>query len=327
MIKEEVLAILKKKNDYVSGEKISTRLGVSRMAISPAVKSLRSDGYNISSVTNKGYRLLENQNMDKLTTGELMTYLSKERMETVLCLDIIDSTNTKLRELAFDGAASGYVVVANQQTSGRGRLGRSFMSPKDTGIYLSVLLRPDCLPKDCPAITAWTGVAVSRAIKRITDVSPSIKWVNDLFMNDKKICGILSELSVESESGHVQHIIVGIGINVNERPDEFPDELKNIATSIYAETGKKTSRAELAAALIEELDIISSKWPDAKEEYLAEYRKLTMTTGRDIYVISGENKTKAKALEINDDFSLKVRYEDETIENLSSGEISTRFVD
>lgn len=326
MIKEEVLAILKKKKDYVSGEKISTELGVSRMAISHAVKSLRNNGYSISSVTNKGYRLLENPDMDKLTAGELMTFLSRERMEHVLCLDITDSTNTKLRELAFDGAASGYVVMANQQTGGRGRLGRSFMSPKDTGIYLSMLLRPDCLPKDCPAITAWTGVAVSRAIKRVTGISPSIKWVNDLFINDKKICGILSELSVESESGHIQHIIVGIGINVNERSDEFPDELKNIATSIYAETGKKTSRAELAAALIDELDIMSSKWPHAKAEYLAEYRSLTMTTGRDIYVISGENKTKAKALEINEDFSLKVRYEDETIENLSSGEISTRFV-
>lgn len=326
MIKEEVLAILKSKNDYVSGEKISAGLGVSRMAISQAVKLLRNDGYNISSVTNKGYRLFENPDMDNLTTGELMTYLSRERMEKVVCLDTVDSTNIKLRELAFNGAASGYVVLANQQTSGRGRLGRSFMSPKDTGIYLSILIRPDCLPKDCPAITAWTGVAVSLAIKKITGVSPSIKWVNDLFINDKKICGILSELSVESESGHVQHIIIGIGINVNVHPDEFPDELKNIATSLYAETGKKTSRAELAAALIEELDIMSSKWPDAKEEYLAEYRKLTMTTGRDIYVISGENKAMAKALEINEDFSLKVKYEDGTIENLSSGEISTRFV-
>lgn len=326
MIKEDVLAILKKTKDYVSGEKISTELGVSRMAISQAVKALRNDGYDISSVTNKGYRLLENPNMDKLTQGELMAYLPKERMKNVLCLDIVDSTNTKLRELAFNGAASGSVVVANQQTSGRGRLGRSFMSPKDTGIYLSMLLRPDCLPKDCPAITAWTGVAVSRAIKRVTGVSPSIKWVNDLFINDKKICGILSELAVESESGHVQHIIVGIGINVNESPEEFPDELKNIATSIYAETGKKASRAKLVAALIEELDIMSSKWPDDKAEYLDEYRKLTMTTGRDIYVISGENKTKAKALEINEDFSLKVRYENGAIENLSSGEISTRFV-
>ncbi len=212
MIKEEVLAILKKKNDYVSGEKISTELGVSRMAISHAVKSLRNDGYNVSSVTNKGYRLLENPDMDRLTAGELMSYLSRERMKHVLCLDIVDSTNTKLRELAFDGADSGYVVMANQQTCGRGRLGRSFMSPKDTGIYLSMLLRPDCLPKDCPAITAWTGVAVSRAIKRVTGISPSIKWVNDLYMSDKKICGILSELSVESESGHVQHIIVGIGM-------------------------------------------------------------------------------------------------------------------
>ncbi len=327
MIKEEVLSILKKNKDYISGEKISARLDVSRMAISQAVKSLRADGYDISSVTNKGYLLLGNPETDRLTTGELMTYLPKERMKNVLCLDTIDSTNTKLRELAFDGAASGYVVVANQQTKGRGRLGRSFMSPKDTGIYMSILLRPDCLPKDCPAITAWTGVAVCHAIEKVTGILPSIKWVNDLYINNKKICGILSELSVESESNHIQHIIIGIGINVNEQKNEFPEELKNIATSIYAETGKKTSRAELTAAIIDELDIMASKWPAEHDYYLEEYRKLNMTTDKDIYVITGDTKTKARAIGINENFSLKVRFENGATEDLSSGEVSTKFTE
>lgn len=126
--------------------------------------------------------------------------------------------------------------------------------PKGYGHIFVDAPSPDCLPKDCPAITAWTGVAVSRAIKRVTGIS-SIKWVNDLYMSDKKICGILSELSVESESGHVQHIIVGIGINVNERSDEFPDDLKNIATSIYAETGKKTSGQSLPLHLLRSLTL------------------------------------------------------------------------
>lgn len=325
MTKERVLAILKQNKDYVSGEKISAGLGVSRMAVSSAVKSLRNDGYNIISVTNKGYLLQDNPQIDKLTTGELMSYLPEERLEKVLCLDIIDSTNTKLRELAFDNAPSGYVVIANQQTNGRGRRGRSFISPKDTGIYMSILLRPDCLPHECPTITAWTAVSVSNAIEKVTGVSPSVKWVNDLLLNNKKICGILSELSVESEGGHVQHIIVGIGINVNEGPEDFPDEIKNIGTSIYAETGKKTSRAQLAATVINELDTMMENWPHARDWYLEQYRKLNITTGKDIQVISGNSGRNAKALEINEDFSLKVMYEDNTIADLSSGEVSTRL--
>ncbi len=325
MTRDKVLAILKQNNDYVSGEKISAGLGVSRMAVSQAVKSLRNDGYNIISVTNKGYLLQENPQIDKLTIGELMTYLPEERIEQILCLDTIDSTNTKLRELAFDNAPTGYVVIANQQTNGRGRRGRSFVSPKDTGIYMSILLRPDCLPHECPTITAWTAVSVCNAIEKVTGISPSIKWVNDLLINNKKICGILSELSVESEGGHVQHIIVGIGINTNEESEDFPDEIKNIATSIYAETGKKTTRAQLAAEIINELDAMMKDWPHERDRYLKQYRKLNITTGKDIKVISGNSGKNAKALEINKDFSLKVMYEDGTIADISSGEVSTKL--
>lgn len=325
MTRDKVLAILKQNNDYVSGEKISAGLGVSRMAVSQAVKSLRNDGYNIISVTNKGYLLQENPQIDKLTIGELMTYLPEERIERILCLDTIDSTNTKLRELAFDNAPTGYVVIANQQTNGRGRRGRSFVSPKDTGIYMSILLRPDCLPHECPTITAWTAVSVCNAIEKVTGISPSIKWVNDLLINNKKICGILSELSVESEGGHVQHIIVGIGINTNEESEDFPDEIKNIATSIYAETGKKTTRAQLAAEIINELDTMMKNWPHERDQYLEQYRKRNITTGKDIQVLSGSSGKNAKALEINEDFSLKVMYEDKTIADLSSGEISTKL--
>ncbi|MCM1399998.1 MAG: biotin--[acetyl-CoA-carboxylase] ligase [Clostridium sp.] len=325
MTKDKVLAILKQNDDYVSGEKISSVLGVSRMAVSSAVKSLRNDGYNIISVTNKGYLLQENPQIDKLTIGELMAYLPEERLERVLCLDTVSSTNTKLRELAFDNAPSGYVVIANQQTSGRGRRGRSFVSPKDTGIYMSILLRPDCLPHECPTITAWTAVSVCNAIERVTGISPSIKWVNDLLLNNKKICGILSELSVESEGGHVQHIIVGIGINTNEASEDFPDDIKDIATSIYAETGKKTTRAQLVAEVINELDKMMEHWPKERDQYLEQYRKLNITTGREIQVLSANAGKNAKALEINEDFSLKVMYEDGTIADIASGEVSTRL--
>lgn len=325
MTKEAVLSILKNNSDYVSGEKISSELGVSRMAISQAVKSLRQDGYTILSTTNKGYLLVDSDEIDKLSTGELMSYLPKERMNNILCVDSIDSTNTKLRQLAYENAPEGYVVIANEQTKGRGRLGRDFHSPKDKGIYISMLLRPDCLPAESQTITAWTSVAISNAIKKVSGVAPDIKWVNDLLINNKKICGILTELAVESETGRILHIIVGIGINVSHQPEDFPEELRDIASSICHETKSHIKRAKLAAAIIEEMDKLSKAWPNQAKEYISTYRSRNITTGKDIFVISGNSKKEAKALEINEDFSLKVMYNDGTIENVSSGEVSTKF--
>lgn len=158
--KDLVLAILKQADTYISGEKISEQLGITRAAVNLAVKNLRQDGYQISSSTNKGYLLEENKDLDLLTPGELLSLLSPKRMEQVVCLDTVDSTNHYLRDLAFQGAPSGTVVVANEQTSGRGRRGRTFVSPKNTGIYFSILFRPDCAPPECTTITSWTAVAV-----------------------------------------------------------------------------------------------------------------------------------------------------------------------
>ena len=323
--KDLVLAILKQADTYISGEKISEQLGITRAAVNLAVKTLRQDGYQISSSTNKGYLLEENKDLDLLTPGELLSLLSPERMEQVVCLDTVDSTNHYLRDLAFQGAPSGTVVVANEQTSGRGRRGRTFVSPKNTGIYFSILFRPDCAPPECTTITAWTAVAVERAIYQVTGVHPSIKWVNDLLLNRKKICGILTEMSVENESGHVQHIIIGIGINANQMVSDFPEELQQIASSIYAETGQKVSRARLTAALIQELDKMFTDWPAANETYLAAYRNYNLTTKEDMAIVSGDKRIPITVLGINDDFSLKVQHEDGRIEDLSSGEVSVKF--
>lgn len=325
MTKDLVLAILKQADTYISGEKISAQLGITRSAVNLAVKNLRQEGYQISSSTNRGYLLEENEELDLLTTGELLSLLSASRMETVVCLDSVDSTINELRKMAFAGAASGTVVIANEQSCGRGRRGRTFVSPKNTGIYFSILFRPNCNPPECTTITAWTAVAVSRAIYRITNIPPSIKWVNDLFLNHKKICGILTEMSMENESNHVQHIIIGIGINVNQLASSFPEELQNIASSIYAETGQKVSRAKLTAALIQELDKMLEDWPTASEDYLKAYREYNLTTKENMAIVSGNNRIPITVLGINEDFSLKVQYKDGKVENLSSGEVSVKF--
>lgn len=322
MIKDSVLMILRNENSYISGEKISTQLGVSRAAVNTAVKALRAEGYEILSSTNKGYFL--NAVPNCLTVNELSACLSQQRMHSVLCVDSVDSTNSRLRDLALSGAPDGQVVIANEQLRGRGRRGRSFVSPRDKGIYLSMLFHPDNLPADIAEITAWTAVAVSNTIETVCGIRPGIKWVNDLVINQRKVCGILTEMSVESESGYVQYVIVGIGLNVNEHERDFPEEIRNIATSLAMETGTEYSRARLAAQIIEELDLLRRAWPREKQKFLDAYRRDNITVGREITVIRNTGEQRGTAVSIDEHFALNVRWEDGSTEKLSSGEVSIR---
>lgn len=326
MTKDEVYSILKNAQGYVSGEKISTHLGVTRAAVNAAVKTLRTEGYEIASTTNRGYLLVSSP--DRLTVGDVMSYLGPERMQTVQILQTTDSTNRRVAELAMNGAPDGLTVVANEQSAGRGRLGRSFHSPKDAGIYFSVLLRPTCEPAEIVQITAWTGVAIARAVERTTGTRPDIKWVNDLMMGGRKICGILTEMSVESETGTIQYVVVGIGVNVNQEISDFPEELREIAGSIAMAVGHPVRRARLTACMIEEMDKMRMAWPSGREDYLKAYREMCISTGREVLVTdarhTGEFPKPGFCEAVNDDFSLRIRYEDGSYENVSSGEVSVK---
>lgn len=329
MTKDQIVAILINSNDYVSGEKISNELGISRAAVNSAVKSLRQDGYQIDSSTNKGYLLTSIP--DLLSSGQIEAVLGSERMKTVHVVDSIDSTNKKVKELGMHGAPSGTIVIANEQTGGRGRLGRTFLSPPDVGFYISVLLRPtNTALSDISTITAWSSVAIANAIKASTGVTPGIKWVNDLVINKHKICGILTELSIETESSSIEYVVIGIGLNINNKTTDFPEELRDIASSISAETdGKLYNRSVIAAELIKELDKLGANWPDGKDKYLQMYRELSVTNGQLVTVIPSASHDMSqarngKAIAINDDFSLKVEFEDGHTEDLSSGEVSVR---
>lgn len=322
--KEGVLAALKASDDYVSGEWISETLGVSRMAVNKAIRALQAGGYEIEAVNRLGYRLLSGP--DLLTKEEIAAYLKEERMERVLCLSTTPSTNLKLSELAYEGASDGQVVIADEQTKGRGRRGRGFVSPKGKGIYLSYLMRRKETPEAVSEITAWTAAAMIRAIESCLSARVSVKWVNDLIMNRKKIAGILTELSVESESRQIQSLIIGIGINVNEEREEFPEELQTMAGSILSETGQQVRRAELAAQMIRALDKMNRDFPLRKEEYLRLYRERSLILGESIS-LSGAEMTgePVKALAINEDFSLKIQYENSgRTEDIRTGEVSVR---
>ncbi|MFA5561919.1 MAG: biotin--[acetyl-CoA-carboxylase] ligase [Eubacteriales bacterium] len=322
MTKDTVLAMLRQADGYLSGEQISGSLGVSRAAVHTAVKSLRAEGYDIHSLTNRGYRL--GHAPDRLSRGELLAELSGGRMEHVLCLEEVDSTNNRLREWAHRGAAEGSVVIANHQRAGKGRLGRRFESPKDQGVYLSMLLRPTLPPADAATLTAWVAVAVCRAVEAVCGARPDIKWVNDIVMNGQKLGGVLTELSAEAESGQVQFVVVGIGLNVSQSRDDFPGDIRDMATSLREATGGPVRRARLAAALIRELDRLRDDFPHARDAYLSAYRQSCLTLGRQVRVLRGGVEKQGVARGVDERFALLVDFSDGTCEALSSGEVSVR---
>ncbi|HPS75458.1 MAG TPA: biotin--[acetyl-CoA-carboxylase] ligase [Oscillospiraceae bacterium] len=322
MTKDTVFAILKNEGATVSGERISGRLGVSRAAVNAAIKALREDGYDIESATNRGYLLRGGP--EKLNAGELLARLGEERMRRVVFLDTVDSTNTYLRALALSGAPEGQIAVAGRQTGGRGRLGRAFASPEGMGVYLSALLRPDCRPEEVSAVTGCTAVAMADAVQNACGVRPGVKWVNDLLLDGKKIAGILTELSVEGESGSVQYVIVGVGVNCNQLAGDFPGELAGMAGSVRMHTGEAVCRADLAAEMIAAFDVLAEAFPAGRADYLAAYRQDCVTPGNTVTVRRGEQEREAFAEGIGEDFGLRVRYAGGGRETLSGGEVSVR---
>ena len=322
MLRDDVLTILKQQEGDLSGEEISRRLGVTRMAVSNAVKSLRREGYEIDSATNRGYRL--RKSADKLSEGDLFAYLPEARRSLVRCFDLIDSTNSYLKREAANGAPDGLCAVANEQTSGRGRSGRSFFSAADCGVYLSMLLRPRCLPQKTMTLTAHAAVAVCEAISRACGVETEIKWTNDIVLNGRKLCGILTEITMEGETRLVDSVVIGIGVNANYMPEDFPEALRPVAGSVFSESGVRVDRARLASEIILALDRMAVAWEKDPRAYLNAYRNRCITAGKNVRVLRGDSARNAFALGITDDFALRVRYEDGTEEILNSGEVSVR---
>lgn len=327
MSRQDVLALLREQEGaFVSGEEISHRLGLSRAAIWKAVDALRREGYTVEARTGRGYRLLDAP--DVLTEPEIRRFLGETARvgRTLVCLAEVDSTNLRARQLAAEGAADGTVVVADRQTAGRGRLGRSFQSPGGQGIYLTALLRPDLPPERLSPVTAMAGVAVCRAVERLCGVSPGLKWPNDPVLDGKKLCGILTELSLEGETARVQELVLGIGINVSQRPEDFTPEVREIATSLVQALGHAVSRPALTAEIIREVDRLCAALAAGETgPYLAEYRRRCVNLGRTVRLLrpDGGGET-AEALDIDEEFGLVVRRPDGAVKTVRSGEVSVR---
>ena len=310
------------KGTYLSGEDIAERLSISRTAVWKAVNSLRKDGYDIDAVPNRGYCL--SIQTDILSVQGIRKYLAPICRELKLeVFPSVTSTNTVLKEQAAAGAPEGTAILAGAQTQGRGRIGRSFYSPSDTGIYLSILLRPnDCSPLQATKLTTMAAVAACEAIEAAARRSAQIKWVNDIFIDGKKVCGILTEASFGLEIGHLDYAVLGIGFNAYTPEGGFPENIESIAGSIFLRR-ENDGKNRLAAEFLNHfMDLYSCRDDHA---YVEKYRQRSLVLGKRIRILSPSGTIFATALDVDDQCRLVVRYDDGSTQALSSGEISIRL--
>lgn len=322
--KELLLQQLLRSNDtYISGSRIARNLGISRNSIWKAVKSLEADGYEIDAVTNKGYRIVSMP--DILDETSIKEHLNTKIFgKNIIILDQIDSTNNYARNIAEAGAENGTAVIADQQTNGKGRMGRTFVSPKNSGIYMSVILRSDVDIQTAQLVTSCIAVAVSEAIDSLYGCSSGIKWVNDIMVNDKKVCGILTEAAVNCETADFKYIVAGIGINAGSVKYTFDEQLLETASSMEDETGLTVSRNLIIAQVLNRLEyhIKNMKTKD----FINEYRSRSWIIGRKVTVCKNNIERNATAVDIDDSAGLLVEYDDKTSEVISSGEARVRRI-
>lgn len=314
----EVLQVLRGAADAISGERLAAQLGLSRAAVWKRVHRLKAHGYVIEGSPRRGYRLLAVP--DKLLPEEVLQGL-KTRLFTgpVHYFETLNSTNDLAKELAAQGAPEGAVVVAEAQTSGRGRLGREWDSPPGVGLYVSLVLRPMLPPMELPQITLTTAVAVVRAVRRVAGLAPGIKWPNDLLLNGKKLGGILTEM--ETESDRIRHVVVGLGLNVNN--PGFPPELAATATSLTLAAGRVFSRVHLLQAWLEEFEelygcFLNQGFP----EILEEWKSSAVTLGKMVTVRQGPREISGLALDVAPDGALLLRTANGELVRVTSGEIT-----
>ncbi|HET6414516.1 MAG TPA: biotin--[acetyl-CoA-carboxylase] ligase [Anaeromyxobacter sp.] len=315
---ELVLGFLAEAGDeFVSGEAISDKLGLTRTAVWKHVESLRAQGYRIDAAPARGYRL--SAIPDRLTALELRPLLNTHDLGQVLHhFEVISSTNDHARELAEEGAGHGEVVIAEAQTGGRGRRGRPWVSPPGKNAYFSVLLRPDLPPVRAPELTLLGSVAICDALRQ-ANVPATIKWPNDLLVAERKIAGILTELASEPERVH--WVVLGVGVNVNAAPSDFPEELRPVATSIFIERGSKAPRALFVAACLTALE----GWLDRYEEegfdpVRRAWRERSSTLGREVRVKAEGREVLGRAEDIDASGALLVR-SGEGVERILSGDV------
>lgn len=323
-IKAEILRRLRNSKDYVSGQDICDSMGVSRTAVWKVIKQLENEGYDIEAVTNKGYRLLSYPEI--LSGSELMS-----RMNTVWAGKRVyfhketASTNEDAKYLADEGMEHGSLVVADEQTGGKGRRGRAWASPAGESISFSLLLRPDFSPDKASMLTLLMAISVAEVISSLhPDLDVKIKWPNDVIVNDHKVCGILTEMSAEPDFIH--YVVIGVGVNVNQTV--FPDELKDIATSLRIEKGEHIDRTAIILGIMEYFEYYYGLFCEHLDvsAFVDIYDRYLVNRNREVRVLDPKGEYTGIAEGINDSGALIVKTADGTVKAISSGEVSVRGI-
>ena len=316
-----LLALRRAGNNSVSGADLAQRLGITRAAIWARIEEFRRLGYDISASPHQGYRL--NNVPDRLVGDDLLalTHGNKVIGRDIRVFEQTGSTNDVIEKLARDGVKEGAVVFAESQTKGRGRLGRRWLSAAHKGLWFSILLRPDLRPQAATQLTVAAATALVRAIREQTDLAPEIKWPNDVLIRGRKVAGVLTELSAELDD--VKHITLGIGVDVNLTASEFPAELRKVATSLKIETGRHLNRAELAAAILRELDHDYALIRNHQFAKLADqWEERCVTLGRRVSIQMGERHLHGFAESLDDDGALLLRTEHGRLERIVGGDVT-----
>ena len=305
----------------VSGAELSQQLGVSRAAVWAHIEDLRSLGYDIEASPHLGYRLLSTP--DVLHADDLLSRLAGTEVigRDIQVFQETTSTNDVIEKLARDGVKEGVVVFAESQTKGRGRLGRKWMSPAKGGLWFSLLLRPELRPQEATQLTVASATALRRAIESHTGLKAEIKWPNDILVRGRKVAGILTELSAELD--RIKHVILGIGVNVNLNPGDFPSELRRLATSLKAELGKPVSRPELALAILRELDVDYARIASGQFAAVAdEFEQHCTTIAQDVVIRTGERQVRGRAESLGEDGALLLRTDHGRLERVIGGDVT-----
>lgn len=322
-MKEEILRLLRSADGYISGQELCNRFGVSRTAVWKAINQLKEAGYEIEAQQNKGYRLMAAP--DLMTEAEIKSLMHTDWVaKEVLYFDTIDSTNTKAQELAEKGYPSGTLVVADKQESGKGRRGRSWVSPSGTGIFMTLMIKPDINPNNASMLTLVAALAVAKAITSVTGEEALIKWPNDIVINGKKVCGILTEMNAQFD--YINHIVVGIGINVHN--ESFPEEISQMASSLMIEAGgKRFHRAQIIAETMSYFEQYYDTFLKTQDlsALVREYDKLLVNRNKSVRVLDPKEPFDGKAMGITSKGELIVdTWESRKL--VSSGEVSVRGI-
>ncbi|WP_374197415.1 biotin--[acetyl-CoA-carboxylase] ligase [Clostridium tagluense] len=319
--KEKIIKLLKESgNDFISGQKISEELGVSRAAIWKYINTIKEDGYEIEAISRKGYRIISSP--DILTLEEIKDFLSTEYIgKNVIHYDSIGSTNSIAKKLADAGEEHGTVIISEEQTTGRGRLGRNWISPKYKGIWMSIILRPNIVTENISQITLIGAAAVQQAIMKM-GIKTSIKWPNDIVINSRKVCGILTEMTGEID--HINYLVMGIGINVNLEEKDIPMDLKSVATSLTIETDKYIDRKLLLANVLNIFEVLYNDFVENGNvsETMKICRENSLLIGKEIQLKNRGKQVKAKVIDISDSGELVIENQQGITEYIVSGEVS-----